>query len=129
MDWRRGSFRFVELVLETRQQLETLYRQNMSLELKRVEKTRILDRLRMRYRQRSEWFGTGFEQWLAEDLNNAKLALIATYREQIPAFERLLELHDGDVTAFYEAVEEIGDLPAEERAQRMRLLAAAVLPF
>ena len=115
--------RFVELVLETRKRLQHLYDQEMDGELKRSEKRRLFDALRSQYRDNADWFGGGFAQWLETDLNNAKLALMATYHEQIPAFERLLELHDGDMTAFYLAVEELGALPSEERSARIRSLA------
>ena len=116
--------RFIELVLESRERLAALYREDLAPEPMRVEKKRIFAELRARYHEDSDWFGEGYEQWLAEDLNNAKLALIATYHEQIPAFERLLALHDGDFEAFYEAVAEIGGLPLRERMARMQSLAA-----
>ena len=111
--------RFVELVLETRESLSELYATEMSEERMRDEKSRIFDTLRTQYRERAEWFGEGFAPWLDEDLNNAKLALIATYHEQVPAFERLLQIHDGDMAAFYKAVAEIGRLSREERTRRM----------
>ena len=113
------ELRFIELVLESRRRLATLYQRELAPETMRAEKERAFADLRSRYREGAEWFGAGYEQWLAEDLNNAKLALIATYHEQIPAFEHLLALHDGDLAAFYEAVEEIGKLPPEDRAARM----------
>ena len=115
--------RFIELVLESREQLATLYREDLAPAPMRVEKQRIFAELRARYHEGLQWFGEGYEQWLAEDLNNAKLALIATYHEQVPAFEHLLALHDGEFEAFYEAVAEIGRLSPRERKARMQSLA------
>lgn len=49
------------------------------------------------------------------ELNNAWLTRFYAYRGLVPAFEGLLDAHQGDLTAFYRAVE---DLAAESRAQR-----------
>ena len=115
--------RFVQLILESREHLAELYTRDLDSEQMRAKKSDIFSNLRTQYHQRSEWFGQGFAQWFDEDLNNAKLALIATYHDQVPAFERLLAQHNGDLSAFYQEVENIGALSREERAQRMRSLA------
>ena len=114
--------RFVKLILDSRKRLAQLYTQPLDAEQMRAEKSEIFVDLREEYHRRSEWYGTGFSQWIDQDLNNAKLALIATYHDQVPGFMRLLEEHDGDLPAFYQEVEKIGSLSPEERTRRMRSL-------
>ena len=78
-----ASVGFIELVLETRERLAALYVRGLTEQEKRTHKSEIFAALRARYAERSDWFGEGFGQWLEDDLNNAKLALIATYHAQI----------------------------------------------
>jgi predicted aminopeptidase len=56
---------------------------------------------------------------MARPLNNARLAAIATYREQLPAFRELLQCAGGDLPAFYESVEQLAELPQAERDAAM----------
>jgi predicted aminopeptidase len=47
---------------------------------------------------------TGYDQWIAEGLNNAHLASVGTYFDCVPGFQRLLEANAGNLPAFYAAV-------------------------
>ena len=116
--------RFIELILGTRIRLETLYGQAIADSEKRRLKKEIFSELRTQYHQDPDRFGPGYDHWFDDNLNNARLALIATYHEQGPAFERLLQRHGGDFRVFYAAVEEIGRLPPAERAARLKSLTA-----
>ena len=63
-----------------------------------------------------EWHdGIDYRAWLAQDLNNARLASVATYFDCVPGFERLLAASGGDLPAFYERVRELARRPAAER--------------
>ncbi len=115
---------FLALVLETRQQLITLYTSGESDEIKRAGKQRLFAELRHRYEQlkTTRWDGyTGYDRWFTQDLNNAKLALVSTYHQRVPAFIKLFEQTGGNFAEFYEIAEALGKRPREERE---RLLAA-----
>ena len=117
---------FLALVLATRENLETLYASSMDDGDKLLEKERLFGRLRLGYAQlKASWGGySGYDGWFANDLNNARLALLATYNAYVPAFERLLADQDGDMSKFHEAVEALSKLPKEERNAELERLAA-----
>ena len=103
--FRRRQREFLSLVLPARKRLEAVYAGPGSDEWKRLEKARVLSELRSEYtRSKEKWDERGaYEQWFAKDLNNARLALVATYHERVAGFESLLAQYDGDLTAFYDA--------------------------
>ncbi len=117
---------FLALVLATRENLETLYASSMDDGDKLLEKERLFGRLRLGYAQlKASWGGySGYDGWFANDLNNARLALLATYNAYVPAFERLLADQDGDMSKFHEAVEALSKLPKEERNAELERLSA-----
>jgi predicted aminopeptidase len=84
-------------------------------------KERLFDELRGRYAElKASWGGApAFDHWMARPLNNARLAAIATYREQLPAFRQLLQCVGGDLPAFYEVVEQFAEFPQAERDAAM----------
>jgi predicted aminopeptidase len=51
---------------------------------------------------------TGYDQWVAEGLNNAHLAAVGTYFDCVAGFQRLLDANGGSLPAFYAAVRRIG---------------------
>ena len=116
---------FLELVLATREKLTTLYASSMDDAEKEREKVQLFDALRSGYaRLKATWDGyAGYDNWFAVDLNNAKLALLATYNVYVPAFQRLLAEQRGDMTKFHEAVEALSSLAKEERDAELARLA------
>jgi predicted aminopeptidase len=139
LDVLRYNDQFVRLVLKTRTELQQLYgdqpdddgklRAAKALpdtpESLLREKERIFAELRAEYaRVKQGWGGfTDYDPWFARDLNNAQLNTIANYYDNVPAFERLLELLEGDLEKFYGAVERLARMPREERHEWLRILA------
>jgi predicted aminopeptidase len=118
--WRQAQERrlaFVDLLLETRAALVELYASGLPEPALQAGKERQFDELRRRYAELEASWGGGpaFGHWMARPLNNARLAAIATYREQLPAFRELLQCVGGDLSAFYAAVERLAELPQGER--------------
>jgi predicted aminopeptidase len=120
---RRSAFH--ALVAESRRQLQRAYAADSTDAEKRAEKQRLIADLRARYAAaRRDWGAAGdFDAWFAGDLNNARLAATAAYREYLPGFQRLLQDSGGDFAAFYAVAADIGALPEENRVRRLQSLA------
>ena len=109
--------RFHGLLLETREKLAQLYASDEPTAVKREQKQQHFADLKQAYQQlKQQWNGyDGYDDWMEQPLNNAHLALIATYREQVGRFEKLLDDHNGNLAAFYTAVERFAKLSPEQR--------------
>ena len=129
---------FVHLIMKTRERLEKIYGDTLDKDGKvraakhppapadqlGREKQRIFGELQNEYTQlKSEWGGySGYDEWFGRQLNNAQLNTIANYYDYVPGFEALLQLHGGDMEAFYRSVERLSRMPREERHQWLREL-------
>lgn len=113
--------RFHALLLETRRKLAQLYASEQPESIKHAHKQRIFTQLTQNYRRlKQQWQGyDAYDAWMQQPLNNAHLALIATYREQVELLEHLLERLGGDLTAFYAEVQRLGKLSREERNKEL----------
>ena len=118
----RRRAQFVEIVSAARGELAEVYASERSDDWKRGEKRRVLDELRARHESlRAAWGGwSPYTAWFEGELNNARLALVATYHEYVPGFERLLRRHGGDMSAFHAACEQLAGLDRVTRSARMR---------
>lgn len=119
--FQRRQSDFVALVTQTRDRLQTVYQQDLSDTEMSVRKMEIKAELREQYQQlKKAWGvsvgnGASYDAWFEQDLNNAQLAAVTTYRDRVPAFQRLLAKHGGNLAAFYRACAELGEMPEEER--------------
>ncbi|HEY2380062.1 MAG TPA: aminopeptidase [Terriglobia bacterium] len=132
---------FVHLVMDARALLEKVYGDMVGkdgsvtaartppgppAELRR-EKQRVFDDLRHQYEElKTKWGGySGYDDWFARDLNNAKLNTVANYYDYLPPFQRLLQQNGGDIPKFNAAVEVLSKKPFAQRHQELRSLMAA----
>jgi predicted aminopeptidase len=116
---------FVNLLAQARARLKKLYASGAAPGEMRTRKAEVLATLAsdMRALERSEGVNYPlYEQWIAEGLNNARLASVATYFDCMPGFTRLLEQEGNDLERFYAAARE---LAREPRAQRHARLCAS----
>ncbi len=115
--FRQRQADFVALVTRARDRLQVVYGQPLAEPAMQRQKTTIKTELRQEYQQlKKQWKGyAGYDGWFAQDLNNAQLAAVTTYRDAVPAFQRLLAKQGGDMAAFYRACAELGALPMAER--------------
>jgi len=116
---------FVHLVLSTRERLAKLYGDSVGkvpLEQLRHEKQRVFDDLRRQYEElKASWGGySGYDNWFAHDLNNAKLNTVANYYDYLPGFQRLLQENGGDIGNFNLAAERLSKEPENQRHQKLR---------
>lgn len=119
--------RFLSLVRRTRRALEMLYAEPLGKAEKLKKKAGIFDQMRAEYATlRALWNDyAGYDAWFASGLNNAKLALVATYNEYVPAFESILESKDGDLRAFNAACAELASLDKPSRRSALNRLAGS----
>ncbi|MBV8784952.1 MAG: aminopeptidase, partial [Gammaproteobacteria bacterium] len=108
----------VKMLLATRGELATLYASGASPATMRGRKAEIYAALAADVRAFEDREGVKFplyEEWLAEGLNNARLAAVATYYDCVPGFRRLLSEAGGDLPRFYGAVRALAHQPRRER--------------
>lgn len=111
-DWqRRGRFQneVVDLFVAARADLAALYRTRIAPEAMRERKAARLAQLATDVLEAEQRAGlrTGYGRWVEAGLNNAHLASIATYHEQVPYFEKLLrEVCGGYLPCLYVRVNE-----------------------
>lgn len=109
---------FVHLVMTARERLAKLYG---SGKVTRQEKDQAFDDLRRDYAElKRTWGGySGYDDWFAYDLNNAKLNTVANYYDYVPGFERLLRENAGDIEKFHQAVERLSKESMAERHKNL----------
>lgn len=114
--------RFVQFVLGYRETFAALYEQSLPEEEMLAEKAALQGEMRSEWQQHGS---RAYDGWFNGPLNNAQLNTVGAYATWVPAFEKLLSEHDGDMEVFYLAVAALGELPRGEREQRLMQLSAA----
>jgi predicted aminopeptidase len=128
---------FVRLVMDARQELETLYGDErteagkikasskpheISPDQLREGKKAVFERLKNRYMQvKAEWGGnTEYDNFFSRPINNAQLNSVAAYYDLVPGFVQLLKMNGDDLEKFYNAAESLSKKPKKERQQWLR---------
>ncbi len=117
---------FVHLIMVTREHLQKVYGNARASRLQSAdlpgEKNRVFDDLRHQYEElKVTWNGySGYDNWFAHDLNNAKLNTVANYYDYVPGFQRLLERNGGDIEKFHAAAKRLARQPKDIRHQKLR---------
>lgn len=115
---RRLESEFTEMLLQTRADLETLYAKDLPAQEMRAAKQAVFEALRDRYAGFRRAAGDDrFDAWMQRDLNNAHLALLATYEAGADAFADLLAEYEGDFERFHQAVERLAAAGRDARAE------------
>ncbi|MCC5862981.1 MAG: aminopeptidase [Gammaproteobacteria bacterium] len=120
---RRGM---LDALLERqRERLAALYASGLSAEEMRQAEAEAFQQLRLDYaEQRADWVeGPTFDGFFARPLNNAHLLAVATYRDLVPAFHRLIAL-SADMPDFHARAAELGALAPEDRHAALQSLQA-----
>ena len=128
-DSLRQRDQFIRLVLASRERLQAIYAGPLSIEGKRAAKQAEFARLRAEYRRLRdvEWGGAGrYDAWVNGPLNNAKLLPFGLYDQWVPAFAQMFRQVAGDWERFYESVEALGQLPADQRKAALSELASSL---
>ena len=111
---------FAELINRQRERLSAIYAGPEPPEEKRRAKEAAFETLRMEYAAlRRSWNDRDYYgAWMSGPLNNAHIASVSTYRYWVPGLRRLLETNGLD--AFYDEVEALSGLDADERCLRLQ---------
>ena len=120
----RRQKRFIELVFEHRQRLETLYKTDLAPTEKRAKKAAIFADLRDDFRELESKHTAlaAYNDWINQPLNNAKITGVVAYHDFVPAFSNLLAEKDGDLVQFYEACRQLADKNIDDRRRIMEQL-------
>lgn len=125
-DQRRVAFR--EMLAKAQEDLKALYasRGDSPNDDVLLAKNQRFEALRLEYELLKESWGgwSGYDRFMAEDLNNAKLGVSGLYTFYVPAFKALFERCNSNYPVFYEAVEWLGEQPAQQREVILTDLAA-----
>ncbi|MGK0148786.1 aminopeptidase [Pseudomonas putida] len=116
---------FIRLVLASRERLQAIYAGPLDDAQKRTAKQAEFERLRREYRQvrDAQWGGDKrYDAWMYGPMSNAKLLPFGLYDQWVPAFAAVFREVGGDWARFYQRVEQLGQLPIEERKAALRRL-------
>jgi predicted aminopeptidase len=100
----------VQLLLQTRQQLEQSYAQKGATpEQLHAVKVETFARMNKRYASiRAQWQGDSrYDRYFAKPMNNARLNTVAAYHQLVPVFEAKLKALDGDLERFFTEMEKM----------------------
>lgn len=108
---------FIDLVMDTREQLKAVYESARPVAQMREDKHRIIGAFQSRLEEfrRRHNLPNGYSRWLDPGLNNALFASVSTYHQLGPAFEQLLLLKHDNLAAFHSEVARIAGLTQTER--------------
>ena len=112
----------VSLLTSTRVQLKQLYASGLPRNEMVLKKSAVFTQLTADIRGLERRAGGKvplYDEWIAQGLNNARLASVATYFECVPGFMRLLHEQGDDLPRFYAAARKLAAQPAAERHARL----------
>lgn len=117
IDDTRDDAPLIALLLDTRARLETLYASALPPAGKEARKRLLFAELNTAYLVlKARWGGaTTYDRWMTGDMNNAKLASVATYHDYVPAFIALFHRAGDDFSRFYASVRDLAKLPPAAR--------------
>ncbi|MGB5247390.1 MAG: aminopeptidase [Woeseia sp.] len=111
----------MDRIRDTREKLAALYAGSMPQAQMRASKAALIGELKTRLAADS----ADPSAWDGVAINNAWLATFALYRGYLPAFRQLFDDCAADWNCFYDAVNALGDLPADKRAQSLAEIASS----
>ena len=117
--WRRAEAvqaRFTELLLDSREALAQVYSSELTDARKQAYREQIFEALKARVRSLDQDVGDDrFSRWASRDINNAHLALVATYEAWVDGFLRIFAACQGDMACFHGRVVELAKADADTR--------------
>jgi predicted aminopeptidase len=122
-DWQRAEALqadFTAELMAVRDQLRSIYGSDLPEPELEAARAAAFEELRVRVSALDERAGDErFSRWAAREINNAHLALVATYESAVAGFMRLLAACEGQLACFHERAAELG---RADSATRQRIL-------
>jgi predicted aminopeptidase len=112
----------VKLLAASRARLKELYATGLPRADMVVKKAEVFTQLAAQMRALERREGTSvplYEEWIAQGLNNARLASVAAYFDCMPGFTRLLHEQGDDLPRFYTAARAFATQPRGKRHARL----------
>lgn len=122
----RREAALIELLVAYRDRLQAVYAGAAPVPAKLAEKHALFAALAADYAAlKARWRGDPhFDHWMLTDLNNAKLASIATYHDHVPAFMAILRAAHEDLAEFHARVRRLARLEQPARDACLRAVLA-----
>jgi predicted aminopeptidase len=124
----RRADQFTDLVLGARGRLAILYASGLPAETLRSRKAEEIEKLRSDYRRLRdvEWGGySGYDAWMSDEINNAKLLPFGLYHRWVPAFATLFARNGASWPAFFAAAKTLAGQPQDARRRSLDALLPA----
>jgi predicted aminopeptidase len=124
---RQRRVDFVRLIETYRGRLTALYGKPLDAGTMRAQKQRLFEQMQQDYAAlKQSWGGyASYDRWFAQKPNNALLASVAIYTQQVPAFEGMLREQGGDLPRFYAAVQALARLDKAARDAKLQVYASS----
>ncbi|MGK0441390.1 MAG: putative aminopeptidase [Pseudohongiellaceae bacterium] len=115
---------FAQGLLRLREQLHTLYQRSLNEHNKRVKKQQLLEMYQQStyLKFKKTWNTDRYDQWVSQELNNAKLVTVSSYYQWQPYFDGLFQQAQGDWPLFFRRSKALAELPPKQRDKRLRQL-------
>ena len=128
--WLRYRREVIDLITDTRSELNGLYALDITDSDKRLRKQDIFDAARQQHTALAQSHGIsgGYTRWFEVDLNNAKVGSVGAYNDWLTAFLNILQSRDGDFEAFFNYVERLGEQNREARDRCLQAWETSVPP-
>lgn len=112
---------FQNILKATRDELQSCYASPANDAEKMRCKQIAFTRMKTRYQSWRERTGNKhYDRWMAQPLNNAHLAVMATYHDLVPNFNALLQKCQGNLQTFYAEVRALTELSKEQRLSQLK---------
>ena len=120
----KRSADFQDFLSGIRLELQTVYAADLEVQEKRLVKKQIISDSYESYARLKEGWGgyTGYDRWMEQGINNARLSSAAAYHDLVSAFQTLLRRVDFDLPAFYAEVRKLAALPEDARQAKLKSL-------
>ena len=115
---------FKNLLKQAQENLKSIYALEQSDNVLESKKMQVFKKLKNQYQKfKQRWSDyNGYDKWMSQPLNNAHLALVATYNNWVPALSQLFEQSNHDYKIFYKKIEQLKDLDKQQREVKLNKL-------
>ena len=112
---------FINLIMRYKSLLSEIYQSNQNDDLKRMQKKNLIQKMSDDYKlMSSNWEKNNYQKWFSEEINNAKIAAIVTYREYVPAFIEIYEKLGNDLFKFYSLIKSLSSCKYRKRKEILK---------